>query len=79
MELRDYLHINRLSINEFSIMINYTRNYVSSVKHGKLIPSRKFIKAVEEATKGHVTEKDIVQPFIDRKINPEEQDANNST
>jgi DNA-binding transcriptional regulator YdaS (Cro superfamily) len=63
MELRDYLHVKRLKVNEFARIIRFDRNYVSSMKYGKLKPGEKFIRSVEEATQGEVSEKDLLQTY----------------
>ena len=65
MELRDYLHIKRLRVNEFAKMVDFDRNYISRVKLGHIKPGDKFIRAVERATNGEVTAADLLRVYYE--------------
>lgn len=60
MQLKIYLLINRMSITEFSEILNYSRNQVSGVINGKIKPGRKLAKLIEKATEGAVKAKDLL-------------------
>jgi len=54
MELRDYLHVNRMTGVNFAKKINYHPIYVRECSNGRFFPGTKFIKIVEKATDGLV-------------------------
>lgn len=58
MELRRYLFEKRMSQTAFAEHVGYSRQYVMSIIHGRFYPGKKFIKAVEKATKGEVKKED---------------------
>lgn len=55
MELREWLFRKRMSVRDFSKIINYTENYVSGFMNGTRFPGRKFKEAVIKATNSEVT------------------------
>lgn len=61
MELKIYLVQNRLTIKEFCEKIGYSRNQISGIANGKLKPSLRLAKVIEEATDGQVTVKDLMK------------------
>ncbi len=58
MNLDEYIFINCMTTKSFAILVDYTRNYVSTVRAGSIIPGKKFKLRVEKATKGKVALKD---------------------
>ena len=50
MELRDYLHFNRITITDFAKMINYGRIYTGEISSGAKRPGRKIIGIIYEKT-----------------------------
>jgi len=63
MNLKEYLFYTNTSINDIAQMTAFHRNYVTRVIKGELRPSKKFVNAVENITKGKVNESTIVGPF----------------
>lgn len=62
MQLKQYLHENKIEIKDFAKKIDFHPGYVSQVGNFELRPGRKFIKAVEKYTKNIVTEDDLTNP-----------------
>lgn len=58
MHLKEWLHQNRMTQYEFAKEIGYLHTYLSNCLHQRANPGRKFLEAVEKATKGQVTRKD---------------------
>jgi len=73
MELRDYLHFNRMSITAFAEIVDVSSDYMRSINKGRLVPSRKLIKVIERATQGKVTAADLI-PLIQPTEETEEDD-----
>lgn len=61
MELKLYLVKNRITIKEFCERIGYSRNQISGIANGKLKPSMRLAKVIEEATGGEVTIEDLMK------------------
>jgi hypothetical protein len=79
MDLREYLYRNRLTVKEFSKIVNYDRIYISSIKNGLKIPGRKCKDIILKATKGKVFEFPTSQEQREREIyDIEEQNKDNS-
>ncbi|NGX62194.1 MAG: hypothetical protein K940chlam9_01688 [Chlamydiae bacterium] len=60
MDLREYLFRNKLNVSDFSKQINYSRQHVSGVIHGKIKAGRKLAEIIEKATNGKVKIKDLM-------------------
>lgn len=60
MKLDDYLWENRMRQTEFADLIGYTRNYVSMIVTGKVIPAKRAMKLICSVTDGKVTPEDII-------------------
>ena len=58
MNLRDYLHVKRITQTEFAKQLNVTRNFVSLITNGKRFPSSGMKKLIEIVTQGQVSIKD---------------------
>lgn len=54
MELRDWLHNNRMSNIEFAAMIDYSSQYISQTIHGWILAGTKYKRRVFNATNGQV-------------------------
>lgn len=54
MNLKEYLFVKRMSITEFSELIDYSRTHLSGVINGQLKASKKLARAIERATNGEV-------------------------
>ena len=54
MDLLSYLYENNITMQEFANKINYTREYISRVIHGKDRAGRKFKQIVFKETNGQV-------------------------
>ena len=54
MNLREYLFINRLTVTEFSKKVDCNRPYMSGIIHGRIKPSKRLARDIEEATNGEV-------------------------
>jgi len=60
MTLRDYLHFKKITLNEFAKKVGFNRSYLSLIKTGKLKPSMKLARMIEQATDGEVTVLELV-------------------
>lgn len=54
MELRDYLHKERIKLYVFADKIGYDRTYINKISLGTHTPGRRLAKAIKEATDGQV-------------------------
>jgi hypothetical protein len=70
MNLREYLFIKRMTIQEFSEIVDYSRVHISGIINGKLKPSRKLAKRIEKETNGEVTAKELVQNISQKEDKP---------
>lgn len=67
MDLKDYLYIKRMTINEFSELIGYSRNHISGIINGRLKPTKKLALYIEKMTEGEVKANELM------KIVPEKE------
>lgn len=56
-----YLFKNRMTINKFCVLIGYSRNQISGIINGKLIPSLRLAKLIEQTTNGEVTVEQLLK------------------
>jgi transcriptional regulator with XRE-family HTH domain len=61
MNLREYLFVKRMTIQEFSEIVDYSRVHISGIVNGKLRPSRKLAKRIEKETNGEVTIQELLK------------------
>lgn len=61
MDLRTYLFQKRTSIADFSRQLKCSRDHLSRIVNGKLKPSERLAKDIEEATNGEVTAKELLK------------------
>ena len=62
MELREWLHQNRMKISTFSRQIGYAREYITNVSNRKSIPGRHLARTISNATNGEVTIQELMLP-----------------
>jgi len=60
MDLRDYLHYNKLTLKEFAEKLGITPNYLGAIKRGEEIPSKQLVKMIALVTNGEVTLNEIM-------------------
>ena len=68
MNLREYLFLKRMSVTEFSKMVDHSRNYISQIINGKHVPSKKLARAIERATDGEVKADELMKGESDENI-----------
>lgn len=61
MNLKEYLFLNRISVNDFAQKIKCNRSYFSRVINGHIKPGRRLAEDIEEATNGAVKAKDLLK------------------
>lgn len=59
MDLREYLFRKKMNLSDFAKKVNYSRQHISGVMHGKIKAGRKLAEAIEEATNGEVKTEDL--------------------
>jgi transcriptional regulator with XRE-family HTH domain len=62
MNLRDYLHFERITQADFAKMIGVSRFWMSRVTNGDMPPGKKLAKLIEEKTGGKVTKEEMLFP-----------------
>lgn len=60
MQLRDYLHFNKMLKKDFAKKIGYNAHFVGAVAEYVRKPSKRFAKVIEIATDGQVTVDEIM-------------------
>lgn len=60
MKLREYLFHQNLTLTDFSKEIDYSRVHLSKIAHGQRKASRKMARAIEKATNGEVSIKELL-------------------
>ena len=61
MNLREYLFQHRMSVTDFSQLVDYSRTHLSAIVNGKLKPSPKLARRIEKETQGEVKAKDLLK------------------
>ncbi len=61
MDLREYLFHKRLTVVEFSKIVDYSRDHISRIIHGHKTPSKKLARAIEKATDGEVKAESLLK------------------
>ena len=67
MNLRDYLHVNRIKISKFAEDINYSRSYITMIANGHLYAGKKLAQIIQKHTKCQVLIEEIIKPKHVRK------------
>jgi DNA-binding transcriptional regulator YdaS (Cro superfamily) len=60
MELRDYLHVNKIKKKDFAAKLEYSIPYFGRICEGLKKPSKRLAKAIEIATDGEVTIREML-------------------
>ena len=68
MDLKDYLYLKRMTINEFSEWIGYSRTHISGIINGRLKPTKKLAQYIEKMTEGEVKAGDLMKGESDENI-----------
>jgi hypothetical protein len=61
MQLRDYLHHNKIRKKEFALKVRYSCGYVGRICECLRRPSLKFMEDVERVTNGEVTIREMTE------------------
>ena len=61
MNLRDYLSLHRITVKDFSELVDYSRTHLSAIVNGKLKPSPKLARRIEKETHGEVKVEDLLK------------------
>lgn len=67
MNLRDYLHFERIKLKDFAESIDMSVTHISGYINGRLRVSKKVARNIEKATEGKVTAKQILKDNPDKK------------
>lgn len=62
MELRDYLHKNRIKVAQFCRRINYTPPYLYRIVNQTKMAGDKLARIIEKETNGEVTYAELMNP-----------------
>jgi DNA-binding transcriptional regulator YdaS (Cro superfamily) len=61
MNLRDYLHFERISLTKFSRSLELTMTHLSGYLNGRIRVSKKVARAIERITEGKVTAEQVMK------------------
>lgn len=61
MNLRDYLHFERITLKSFCDSIEMSPTHLGGYINGRLRVSKKVARAIERATNGKVTAKQVMK------------------
>jgi plasmid maintenance system antidote protein VapI len=61
MKLREYLFVHRMTVKEFSELVDYSRTHLSAIINEKLKPSPKLARRIEKETNGEVKAEDLLK------------------
>lgn len=61
MNLRDYLHFERIKIKKFADSLELSSSHITNYLHGRNRMSRKVARAIERVTEGKVTAEQIMK------------------
>lgn len=61
MQLRDYLHTQRVSVTDLAKHLGLSRTYLSEIKNKKVKPSRNLCKIISMETSGKVTLDELLE------------------
>ncbi len=62
MNLRDFLHMERIRGVDFARLVNHQPEYICQIRNGKIKPGKKLAKLIELATDGKVTVAELRGP-----------------
>ena len=61
MKLREYLFVRRMSVKEFSEILDYSRTHLSAIVNETQKPSPKLARRIEKETKGEVKAEELLK------------------
>lgn len=61
MNLKDYLYLHRMTVNEFAEKIKCNRCYFSRLINGHVKPGKRLANDIERATNGDVKAEDLLK------------------
>lgn len=61
MDLKDYLYLKRMTINDFSELVGYSRNHISGIINKRLKPNKRLAQYIEKMTNGEVKAEDLLK------------------
>ena len=61
MKLREYLFVHRMTVKEFSALVDYSRTHLSAIVNDKLRPSAKLARRIEKETNGEVKAEELLK------------------
>jgi transcriptional regulator with XRE-family HTH domain len=61
MNLKDYIFLNRMSVNEFAKKIKCSCSYFSLLLNGHIKPRKRLAQDIEEATEGKVKAEELMK------------------
>lgn len=61
MNLKEYLFLNRITVNDFAEKINCNRSYFSRLLNGHVKPGKRLAKDIEKETNGEVKAEDLLK------------------
>jgi transcriptional regulator with XRE-family HTH domain len=67
MELREYMFLNRLSVNQVAKDLECNRCYLSQILNGGVKAGKRLAKDISEYTEGKVTEWEVNKEFNRKK------------
>lgn len=67
MDLYVYLAMKRISVTDFAKKLMVSRSYFNQIVVGRMKPSKRLAKDIEEATKGEVTVEELLHTEIQKK------------
>ncbi len=61
MELRDYLHTERIHCTDFAKKLDVSRNHLNQIKNRKLKPGKSLAKLIAAVTDGKVSLNELLR------------------
>lgn len=68
MNLRDYLHFERIKLKDFAQSLDLSLGHLSAYVNGRLRVSKKVARAIEKVTKGKVKIEEVLKDNPKKKI-----------
>ena len=65
MELREYLFFKRITVKEFSQIMDYSRTHISAVVNKKANASKKLARRIEKFTDGEIKSESLMNQIND--------------
>lgn len=75
-QLKDYLYKKRITINEFSKSLGYSRNHISGIINGQTKITIRLAKDIERTTNGEVTVENLLGKVESKNIGNEIEKTN---